>query len=104
MAAFDLHTSRPAVYLDQWVWIDLARAEAGKPRRPGDHKVLASIRSAAADGVAFPLSAIHYYETLKIKDPAQRSSLAQVMASVSYFRTLRGGHHLMRHQILNAMH
>lgn len=104
MAVIDLHTSRPSVYLDQWVWIDLARAEAGKPRRPNDPKVLASLREAAAAGVAFPLSPIHYYETAKIKDPAQRHSLARVMATVSYFRTLRGGRQLIRHQMLNAMH
>ncbi len=26
------------------------------------------------------------------------------MATVSFFRTLRGGRHLLRHQMLNAMH
>ncbi|MCZ2814919.1 hypothetical protein [Modestobacter sp. VKM Ac-2984] len=104
MASINLHTSRPSVYLDQWVWIDMAKAVAGKPRRPDDPKVLAALRDAAAAGVAFPLSPVHYFETFKIKDPAQRHNLARVMASVSYFRTLRGGRQLMRHQMLNAMH
>lgn len=104
VTAIDLHSRRPSVYLDQWVWIDLARAEAGKPRRPDDPKVLAALREAAAAGVAFPLSTVHYYETAKIKDPAQRHSLARVMASVSYFRTFRCGQQLIRHQMLNAMH
>lgn len=104
MAPPDLHTARPSVYLDQWVWIDLARAEAGKPRRPSDPKVLTALRDAAAAGVAFPLSTTHYFETAKIKKPDQRQNLARVMASISFFRTLRGGRQLMRHQLLNAMH
>ncbi|MCA0144925.1 hypothetical protein [Blastococcus sp. LR1] len=104
MAPINLHTSRPSVYLDQWVWIDMAKAVAGKPRRPEDPKVLDALREAAVAGVAFPLSPAHYYETFKIKDPAQRHNLARVMASVSYFRTLGGGRQLIRHQMLNAMH
>lgn len=99
-----LHTNRPSFYLDQFVWIDLAIAEAGTPKRPGDTKALDALREAAAAGVAFPLSPTHYFETLKIKDPSQRRNIANVMASISYFRTLRGGRELMRHQFLSAMH
>ena len=100
----DLHTSRPSVYLDQWVWVRLASVVEGKPRAPGDAEVLDAIREAAAAGVAFPLSRTHYIETSSIKKPKQRQDLARVMASISFFRTLRGGQVLIRHQMLNAMH
>ena len=87
----DLHTSRPSVYLDQWVWVRLASVLEGKPRGPGDAGVLDALREAAAAGVAFPLSRTHYIETSSIKKPKQRQDLARVMASISFFRTLRGG-------------
>lgn len=100
----DLHTSRPSVYLDQWVWIRLASVVRGRPRESGDASVLDALLEAARAGVAFPLSSTHYIETSKIKDPRQRRDLARVMADISFFRTLRGGQVLLRHQMLNAMH
>lgn len=104
MAPGDLHTSRPSVYLDQWVWVRLACVAEGKPRHAGDSKVFAALQEAAAAGVAFPLSPTHYIETSRIKNPKQRRDLARVMAPISFFRTLRGGRVLMRHQLLTAMH
>lgn len=100
----DLHTSRPSVYLDQWVWVRLACVVEGKPREPGDTKALEAVQGAAAAGVAFPLSSTHYIETAQVKRPKQRRDLARVMASISYFRTVRGGRVLFRHQMLTAMH
>jgi hypothetical protein len=97
-------TSRPTVYLDQWVWIRMALAEAGRPRAVGDTAVLDEIRAASAAGVAFPLSAIHYEETLRITDPGQRRDLAAVMATVSEMRTLRRQTDLVRQQFLSALH
>jgi hypothetical protein len=38
----DLHPSRPCVYLDQWVWIRLARAANREPREASDVLVLAA--------------------------------------------------------------
>jgi hypothetical protein len=32
----DLHSPRPSVYLDQWVWIRLARTANGEPRADSD--------------------------------------------------------------------
>jgi hypothetical protein len=95
---------RPSVYLDQWVWIRLARAEQGRPADPEDIQILAAIRGASEAGVAFPLSVTHYIETLSINDPRQRADLAKIMASISYCRTLRSTSDLFRHQFLLAMH
>ncbi|WP_217561735.1 hypothetical protein [Streptomyces sp. GbtcB6] len=100
----DVHVSTPSVYLDQWVWIRLARAANGTPREASDTDVLAAVRDASAAGVAFPLSSTHYIETNKITDPRQRANLARTMASVSHCRTLRSRHVLLRHQMLHAMH
>jgi hypothetical protein len=105
MVALDrLSTPRPSVYLDQWVWVRLARAAAGRPYDATDEAVLEAVRRASAAGVAFPLSTTHYIETTKVKDPRQRHNLAAVMAPVSCCRTLRGGRKLLRHQMLTAMH
>jgi hypothetical protein len=103
-ATSPLHTERPSVYLDQWVWIRLGKAAAGEPRGDGDEHVLAEFRAASSAGVAFPLSKTHYFETLQRRNPRDRRALASVMAPISRFRTLRGGRALLRHQMLNAMH
>ena len=100
----DLHPARPCVYLDQWVWIRLARAANGEPRESSDLRVLAAVQDAAADGVAFPLSTTHHIETSKITSPRQRRDLARTMASISHCRTLRARKVLLRHQMLHAMH
>jgi hypothetical protein len=100
----DLHPARPCVYLDQWVWIRLARAANGEPREASDLRVLAAVRDAAAEGVAFPLSTTHHIETSKITSPRQRLDVAGTMASISHCRTLRARKVLLRHQMLHAMH
>ncbi len=100
----DLHPARPCVYLDQWVWIRLARAANGEPREASDLRVLAEVRDAAADGVAFPLSTTHHIETSKITNPRQRLDVARTMASISHCRTLRARKVLLRHQMLHALH
>lgn len=104
MSQIDLHTSRPSVYLDQWVWFRLAKAEQGEPRESSDLAVLAAVREASDAGVAFPLSSTHYMETRKITNPQQRAALARTMASISRCRTIRSARVLMRYQMLWAMH
>jgi hypothetical protein len=95
---------RPTAYLDQWVWIRLARAAAGKPDAPGDPELLQALIDASSAGVAFPLAATHYIETQSIKSPRQRRDVANVMASISHFRTIRARGDLLRNQLLIAMH
>ncbi len=104
MSQIDFHTSRPSVYLDQWVWFRLAKADQGEPREASDLAVLAAVRQASGAGVAFPLSSTHYMETSKITNPQKRAALARTMASISRCRTLRSARVLMRHQMLCAMH
>jgi len=96
--------AKPSVYLDQWVWIRLARANMGRPDTPFDLGLLESLKAAAAAGVAFPLSATHYEETIRITDPAQRREIARVMAPIAMGRTLRKQSDLVRHQLLVALH
>lgn len=100
----DMHPPRPCVYLDQWVWIRLARAANGEPREESDPQVLAAVRNAAENSIAFPLSTTHYLETSKITNPRQRLDVAQTMALISHCRTLRARRVLLRHQMLHAMH
>ncbi|MDJ0362770.1 hypothetical protein [Rhodococcus sp. H29-C3] len=99
-----LKLSRPTVYLDQWMWFALAKADHGK----GDSKqtqALEAVRNAAESGVAFPLSSTTYSETLSgITDPNQRMRLARTVASLSYMRTLRAPQVLIEHQLRTAMH
>jgi hypothetical protein len=104
MSEIDFRTSRPSVYLDQWVWFRLAKADQGEPREASDLAVLAAVRQASTAGVAFPLSSTHYMETAKITNPQQRAALARTMASISRCRTIRSAQVLMRHQMLQAMH
>ena len=99
-----LKTERPSVYLDQWVWIRLAKANAGTPVDPADVVLLESLKAAASRGVAFPLSATHYEETARILDPAQRKDIARVMAPIAMGRTIRHRPDLVRHQLLVALH
>ncbi|MFM9700169.1 hypothetical protein [Streptomyces europaeiscabiei] len=61
-----LKTTRPSVYLDQWVWVRLASAAIGEPREPSDPHVLAAVRQASQAGVVFPLSTTHYHETARL--------------------------------------
>lgn len=99
-----LQSYRPTAYLDQWVWIRLARAASGQPDAPGDPELLKALIDAANAGVAFPLSWIHYIETQWIRNPRQRRDVANVMASISHFRTIRSRRDLLRNQLLIAMH
>lgn len=99
-----LKTTRPSVYLDQWVWVRLASAAIGQPREPSDAHVLAAVRQASQAGVVFPLSVTHYHETSRITHPRQRADLARTMVSISHCRTLCSGRILLRHQFLEAMH
>ncbi|SFV22614.1 hypothetical protein [Micrococcus terreus] len=66
--------------------------------------MLDAVRAAAARGVRFPLSAIHYAETGRILDWRQRKNLTDVVAPISLMQTIRAQPVLMRHQFLVALH
>lgn len=99
-----LKLSRPTVYLDQWVWIRLAKANVGRPHRSDDLRVLQAVRDAAARGVRFPLSTTHYEETARVGSADKRRELARVMGPISQMQTFRGHNSLLRHQFLVALH
>jgi hypothetical protein len=70
----DLHICRQLVYLDQWVWIRMAKADRGELRERSTAAVLGAVREPSAAGVVLPLSARHYMERSKITDPQQRGA------------------------------
>ena len=77
------------VYLDLNHWIYLAQAFVGHPKGRSVAKVLEACRAARSAGTAvFVLSSTHYHEMLKIKDPAQRRALADVMEELTDFAAL----------------
>lgn len=77
------------VYLDLNHWISLAQANTGHPQGASFRETLEACKAAKASGVAlFPLSAAHYIEMYKIKDPRQRQDLAAVMEELSGFAAL----------------
>jgi hypothetical protein len=82
------HTA-PLVYLDLNHWIYLAQAKAGLSSGARFVAALEACRSARRSGVArFVLSASHYMEMVKIRDPAQRRSIADVMEELTDFASL----------------
>jgi hypothetical protein len=79
------------VYLDQWVWIRLARAALGRPTEPRDADVLALVRESARLGLAsYPLSPTHYKELTAGASPRQSHELAPVIAEISRHHTMIG--------------
>lgn len=67
------------VYLDQNMWIQLARIKNGKESSPEGIKLLKEIEAARSFGFVFPLSAIHLMEFSRIKDDDRRTKLGKVM-------------------------
>jgi hypothetical protein len=77
------------VYLDQNKWIDLSRAVYGRPGGARFRDALDVVRYGVEKGLAsFPLSSMHYMETLKRRDANSRRRLAAVMAEMSKMHTL----------------
>jgi hypothetical protein len=77
------------VYLDLNHWISLAQASTGHPNGIPFVDTLKACRTAkSAGGAVFVLSAIHYMEMNKIKDPSQRQAIADVMEELTGFASL----------------
>jgi hypothetical protein len=77
------------VYLDLNHWIYLAQAATGHAEGARHREALDACRAARATGTAlFPLSAVHYFEIYKVRDPRQRRDVAAVMEELSGFATL----------------
>ena len=77
------------VYLDLSHWISLAQASVGHSKGSSFVETLQACHAARSAGTAmFVLSGTHYGEMLKIKDPAQRRDIANVMEELTGFATL----------------
>jgi hypothetical protein len=77
------------VYLDQKHWVHLAQADTGHPDGTCYAAALQAARAARAAGTAlFPLSMVHYSETLKVTSVRHRSDLARLMEELSGFTAL----------------
>jgi hypothetical protein len=81
--------SLSVVYLDLNHWISLAQAAVGHRSGRAFARVLEACRAARkAETAMFVLSGAHYAEMVKIKDPAQRRAIADVMEDLTDFSTL----------------
>jgi hypothetical protein len=79
----------PLVYLDLNHWISLAQASTGHPNGASFVPTLeASTAAKSARTALFVLSAHHYMEMQKIKDPSQRRAIAGVMEELTGFASL----------------
>lgn len=88
------------VYLDLNHWIGLAKAAKGHRDGARHRDALEACRAARTAGAAvFPLSAAHYMEVARIKDPAQRRDVAAVMEELSGFATLPSRPTVMRLEV-----
>jgi len=81
----------PIVYLDQWVWIRLARAAHGHADAADAVDALAKLRElVAADLIVCPLSNVRYMGTQAHYVEARRIRLGVVMVELGRLRTLVG--------------
>ncbi|CAA0117653.1 Uncharacterised protein [BD1-7 clade bacterium] len=77
------------IYLDQNIWIDLAKIYHGKDERPEAVELLELVQSKiTSKAVRFPLSSVHYIETATISNPGRRERLGQVMFDLSRGETM----------------
>ncbi|HEX6339902.1 hypothetical protein [Umezawaea sp.] len=88
------------VYLDLNHWIYLSQAASGSVNGERYRLALDACRHARAAGMAvFVLASAHYMEMTKIKDPAQRGRLADVMEELSGFSALLNRQTVIRLEI-----
>ena len=72
------------IYLDQNKWIELARYHSGRERKPELKEIYDMIYEKSLSGEwVFPLSIMHYNETVTRKQENQRRDLAEYMGMIS---------------------
>jgi hypothetical protein len=92
------------IYLDQNKWIELARVHHGRISDPELAAVLSNAHRAVASGdVVFPLSATHYMELGRIKDPGRRNRLGTVMWELSAGATFASYRAILIHELEIAL-
>lgn len=85
-------TGRPKIaYLDQNMWIDLARAADAPQDHPQDRQILELLCAMVEAGaVRLPLTVTNIYETHKVNDPQLRALIAYTQATLSRGEVFRG--------------
>lgn len=102
MDAEESRSEAPAVFLDQNVWIRLARASHGK--QDDWKKAHDLVVAAAASGrVRFPLGLSHWVETARNANDEQRARLARFMAGIWEAHALRPFYDMIRPEAANAV-
>jgi hypothetical protein len=92
----------PAIHLDQWIWIELAKAEAGtNPNWLEAHK---AVRAVHAKGKAmFPLSMSRIIETCRRKETVSRGRVVEYMAKTWGLNAVRPWHDMAPYEARNAV-
>jgi hypothetical protein len=76
------------LYLDQFIWIELARAAGPSPGRVSSAQRQGLLDSVRQRRVVSPLSSVHYLETWQRGNPRNRAEVAREMALASRFVTI----------------
>jgi hypothetical protein len=92
------------VYLDQWVWVRLARAAFDQDvEQAARDSYLIAKHGKALGQLTFPLSTSHYIETYYRRSLESRLRLASVMAELSGFDTMVSSWQLLPGEIDDAL-
>ena len=92
------------IYLDQNKWIELAKVLHGKDPRPEMQKVLSFVQDTGrARTHVYPLSAVHYMETNRVREPGRRYRLGIAMWSLSRGRRISLGQKLLVYELELAL-
>lgn len=92
------------IYLDQWVWIQLAKVANGRNASTAAHRVWPRALELVQIGVCtFPLSASHFIETQRRRDRSSRIRLARTMLALSQRETMLGSDGLLPAEIDEAL-
>jgi len=88
----DCQPGAPLVYLDQWVWVNLAKA-ASADEGGVYADLLDRLRRLRSSGrIVLPLAAGNYLELLHRRSSKSRREVAKIMAGLSGYATLRAIH------------
>lgn len=81
--------SQKIIYLDQYVWINLARAYFGETKDKDIIRLCEKVvKASESNDAIFPLSLNHLIETRKRKEPKSRERLIEFMSNVSKSYTI----------------
>lgn len=92
------------IYLDQNIWIDLAKIHHGKDKRPESVRLLNLIKQKLeSNDIVLPLSRVHYIETSTIANAGRRERLGKVMFEYSKGVTLASYKSIVVYELDSAL-